>query len=59
MHLLSDFVKGIKKLPVGNFVAFPAEILRTGTNIVQRALDEFFYTINFKRWKKVVRPLRS
>ena len=37
---VSDFVKGLRKLPIGNFVSFPAEIARTGTNIVSRALRE-------------------
>jgi len=37
---VSDFVKGLRKLPIGNFVSFPAEIARTGTNIVARALRE-------------------
>ena len=40
-----DFIKGLRKLPIGNFVSFPAEIARTGTNIVQRALREIKYTI--------------
>jgi len=31
-------------MPVGNFVSFPAEIMRTSTNIVKRALDEISYT---------------
>ena len=39
---VSEFIKGLRKLPVGNFVAFPAEIMRTGTNIVSSALDEIF-----------------
>ena len=34
---VSDFVKGTRKFPLGNFVSFPAEIARTGTNIVSRA----------------------
>ena len=38
--MVSEFVKGLRKLPVGNFVAFPAEIMRTGTNIVRRGLRE-------------------
>ena len=42
---VSDFVKGIRKLPIGNFVSFPAEIARTGTNIVRRALREINETI--------------
>ena len=54
---VSEFIKGLRKLPLGNFVAFPAEIMRTGTNIVSTALDEIFYatTINGKQ----VNPLRS
>jgi len=42
---VSDFVKGTRKLPLGNFVSFPAEIARTGTNIVRRALREINETI--------------
>jgi hypothetical protein len=37
---VSDFVKSLRKLPIGNFVSFPAEIVRTGTNIVRRGLRE-------------------
>ena len=37
---VGDFIKGLRKLPFGNFVSFPAEIMRTSTNIVSRALDE-------------------
>jgi len=42
---VGEFVKGLRKLPVGNFVSFPAEILRTGTNIVRRGLKEVNETI--------------
>ena len=41
---VSDFVKGLRKLPLGNFVSFPAEIMRTSTNIVRRGLDEIAFT---------------
>ena len=41
---VSEFVQGLRKYPVGNFVSFPAEIMRTSTNIVDTALKE----INFK-----------
>jgi hypothetical protein len=37
---VGDFIKGLRRLPFGNFVSFPAEIMRTSTNIVKRALDE-------------------
>ena len=57
MPFVSEFVKGLRKLPVGNFVAFPAEILRTGTNIVDTALDEIFFTANING--KIVNPLRT
>ena len=35
-----EFIKGIRKLPVGNFIAFPAEIIRTSTNTLKQALTE-------------------
>ena len=54
---VSDFVKGLRKLPLGNFVAFPAEIMRTGTNIVDTALDEIFYTVKIGNETKS--PLRN
>ena len=52
---VSEFVKGLRKLPFGNFVSFPAEIMRTSTNIVKRALDEINYTV--KVGGKEVKPL--
>jgi hypothetical protein len=54
---VSEFIKGLRKLPLGNFVAFPAEIMRTGTNIVATALDEIFYTTKINGLD--VNPLRS
>ena len=54
---VSDFVKGLRQYPIGNFVSFPAEIMRTGANIVQRGLDEIFYSV--KVGKDTVNPLRA
>ena len=54
---VGNAVKGLRKLPVGNFVSFPAEIIRTGVNVVERALDEIFYTTRING--KLVNPLRS
>jgi len=42
---VSDFIKGLRKFPLGNFVAFPAEIMRTGVNIVDTALKEINYSV--------------
>jgi len=55
---VSDFVKGLRKLPVGNFVSFPAEIMRTSTNIVRTALDEIG-TVVTKADGTKIRPLAS
>ena len=37
---VSDTVRALRALPLGNFMSFPAEILRTGTNIAARGLKE-------------------
>jgi hypothetical protein len=55
---VSEFIKGLRRWPVGNFVAFPAEIMRTGTNIVARGLDEIFYTTKIGK-NEAATPLRS
>jgi len=37
---VGDNIKALRKLPLGTFVAFPAEIIRTGFNTMQRAARE-------------------
>ena len=54
---VSDFIKGLRKFPLGNFVAFPAEIMRTGTNIVETALKEINYTVMING--QAVKPLAA
>jgi len=36
-----QFIQDLRRLPLGNFIAFPAEIVRTSLNTVQRGIDEF------------------
>jgi hypothetical protein len=35
-----EFIRSLRRMPIGNFVSFPAEILRTGTGIVQQGIKE-------------------
>jgi hypothetical protein len=51
-------VQGLRKLPIGNFVSFPAEIARTGTNIVRRALREINEEITLANGT-VVKPFET
>ena len=37
---VSDFVKGVRRSPLGSFASFPAEIFRTGGNTTIRSLKE-------------------
>jgi len=55
---VSDFVKGLRKWPIGNFVSFPAEIVRTGSNIVRRGLKEISETITLADGT-VVKPFQT
>jgi len=49
---VSDFVKSVRRSPLGSFAAFPAEIYRTGTNTLTRGLyeirDPIRQTIGYK-----------
>ena len=40
---VSNFIKDLRRAPIGNFVSFPAEIIRTSINIVKKGLDDFNY----------------
>ena len=40
---VSNFIKDLRRAPIGNFVSFPAEIIRTSVNIVKKGLDDFNY----------------
>ena len=53
-----EFIKGLRKFPLGNFVSFPAEIVRTGTNIVERALRDISYTIKLPNGQ-IVKPFQG
>jgi hypothetical protein len=37
---VSNFVKGSRRSPLGNFVSFPAEIIRTSANIMEEGLKQ-------------------
>jgi hypothetical protein len=56
--MVNEFVKGLRRLPFGNFVSFPAEIMRTTTNILGRALKEINYQHTLDDGR-VVNPLRG
>tara|TARA_A100001515_G_scaffold44379_1_gene34917 strand:+ start:1087 stop:5055 length:3969 start_codon:yes stop_codon:yes gene_type:complete len=40
---VSAGIKDLRRAPIGNFVSFPAEIIRTSVNIMKKGLDEFNY----------------
>ena len=43
---VNNMVKEIRRLPLGNFVSFPAEIMRTSVNILKKGFAENNYSYN-------------
>lgn len=52
---VSKFIKDLRKAPIGNFVSFPAEIIRTSINILGKGFKEFNYVDPITKTK----PFRS
>jgi hypothetical protein len=55
-QMVGDFVKFTRNLPIGSFASYPSEILRTGTNIVDRAIYEITHEIKLADGT-IVKPL--
>ena len=55
---VNDVIKSLRKLPFGNFVSFPAEIMRTSAEIIKRGVRDIRYKVDLPDGK-VLRPLRS
>ena len=56
--MVNGFIKDLRQLPFGNFVSFPAEIYRTGFNIMNQAWKEINFTHTLADGR-VVRPFRN
>ena len=56
--MVNDFIRATRKLPLGNFVSFPAEIMRTTANILNRAIKEINMTHTLDDGR-IVKPLQG
>ena len=54
---VSDFVQGMRRSPLGNFVSFPAEILRTSANIMEEGMKNVRGTNEFLMKHGIKEPI--
>jgi len=55
-NMVGDLVKFSRKLPIGSFASYPSEVIRTGTNIVDRAIYEITHEVKLADGT-IVKPL--
>jgi len=55
-QMVGEGVKAFRKFPIGSFASYPSEIIRTGTNIVDRAIYEIKHEVKLADGT-IVKPL--
>ena len=56
--MVGEFIKKTRNWPIGSFASYPSEILRTGTNIVDRAIYEITHQVKNDKGQ-LVKPFES
>jgi hypothetical protein len=57
-QMVGDAVKYLRKFPIGSFSSYPSEVIRTGTNIVDRAIYEITHEVKLADGT-IVKPLAN
>ena len=57
-NMVGKFIKDTRNWPIGSFASYPSEILRTSTNIVDRAIYEITHEVKLANGT-IVKPFES